>query len=110
MTVITGFNFIAGGRSAAGSITVQSVDASSGERLPYSFHQATEAEVDAAARAAEWRRSSARARPAAGGRAASAYDRRHFYGIGLVWLGGTAREESRQERRTGSPLHARGSH
>lgn len=53
MTVITGFNFIAGGRSAAGSVTVQSFDASSGEALPYQFHQATQAEVDAAARAAE---------------------------------------------------------
>jgi NADP-dependent aldehyde dehydrogenase len=52
MTVITGWNFIAGGRSAAGSHTLQSFDATSGEALPYSFHQATEAEVDAAARAA----------------------------------------------------------
>ncbi|BAN49114.1 aldehyde dehydrogenase (NADP(+)) [Metapseudomonas resinovorans] len=53
MTVITGFNFIAGGRSAAGTVTVQSFDATSAQALPYSFHQATEAEVDAAARAAE---------------------------------------------------------
>ncbi|MDH4566389.1 aldehyde dehydrogenase (NADP(+)) [Pseudomonas sp. BN414] len=53
MTVITGFNFIAGGRSAAGPVTVQSFDATSGEALPYAFRQATEAEVDAAARAAE---------------------------------------------------------
>ncbi|BAU74906.1 aldehyde dehydrogenase (NADP(+)) [Metapseudomonas furukawaii] len=53
MTVITGFNFIAGGRSAAGTLTLQSFDATSGEALPFAFHQATEAEVDAAARAAE---------------------------------------------------------
>ncbi|WP_044875410.1 aldehyde dehydrogenase (NADP(+)) [Pseudomonas sp. LFM046] len=53
MTVISGFNFIAGGRSAAGTLTVQSFDATTGEALPYLFHQATQAEVDAAARAAE---------------------------------------------------------
>lgn len=52
MPAITGHNFIAGGRSAAGSVTLQSLDATTGEALPYSFHQATEAEVDAAARAA----------------------------------------------------------
>ncbi|MCZ4320476.1 aldehyde dehydrogenase (NADP(+)) [Pseudomonas anguilliseptica] len=53
MPAITGHNFIAGGRSATGEIILQSFDASSGEALPYSFHQASEAEVDAAARAAE---------------------------------------------------------
>ncbi|RAU45816.1 MULTISPECIES: aldehyde dehydrogenase (NADP(+)) [unclassified Pseudomonas] len=52
MFPITGHNFINGARSAAGSIIVYSVDAHTGEHLPYDFHQATEAEVDAAARAA----------------------------------------------------------
>ena len=52
MTVITGWNYIAGGRSAEGQTTLQSFDASTGEALPFAFHQATEAEVDAAARAA----------------------------------------------------------
>ncbi|MWV10769.1 aldehyde dehydrogenase family protein [Pseudomonas sp. R-28-1W-6] len=52
MPATTGHNFIAGGRSAAGDIILQSLDATTGEALPYSFHQATEAEVDAAARAA----------------------------------------------------------
>lgn len=53
MYAITGHNFIAGGRSAAGETILHSLDASTGETLPYAFHQATEAEVDAAARAAE---------------------------------------------------------
>ena len=53
MSATIGHNFIAGSRSAAGQITLQSHDATTGEALPYSFHQATEAEVDAAARAAE---------------------------------------------------------
>ncbi|WP_448680432.1 aldehyde dehydrogenase (NADP(+)) [Pseudomonas nicosulfuronedens] len=48
-----GHNFIAGARSAQGNVTLQSVDASSGEALPGVFHQATVEEVDAAARAAE---------------------------------------------------------
>jgi NADP-dependent aldehyde dehydrogenase len=52
MPATIGHNFIAGGRSAAGDIILQSLDATTGEALPYSFHQATEAEVDAAARAA----------------------------------------------------------
>ncbi|SDH68477.1 aldehyde dehydrogenase (NADP(+)) [Pseudomonas panipatensis] len=45
-------NFIAGRRSGAGSIHLQSVDASTGEALPQTFLQATPEEVDAAARAA----------------------------------------------------------
>ena len=52
MPATIGHNFIAGGRSAAGEVILQSLDATTGEALPYSFHQATEAEVDAAARAA----------------------------------------------------------
>jgi alpha-ketoglutaric semialdehyde dehydrogenase len=53
MPTTIGHNFIAGGRSAAGEVILQSLDATTGEAMPYSFHQATEAEVDAAARAAE---------------------------------------------------------
>lgn len=53
MPATIGHNFIAGGRSAAGEVILQSLDATTGEALPYSFHQATAAEVDAAARAAE---------------------------------------------------------
>ena len=52
MTQILGHNYIGGQRSAAGEIIVNSVDASTGENLPYSFHQATLEEVDAAAKAA----------------------------------------------------------
>ncbi|MBX9762151.1 MAG: aldehyde dehydrogenase (NADP(+)) [Pseudomonadaceae bacterium] len=53
MPATIGHNFIAGGRSAGGEVILQSLDATTGEALPYRFHQATEAEVDAAARAAE---------------------------------------------------------
>ncbi|NQD92093.1 aldehyde dehydrogenase (NADP(+)) [Pseudomonas sp. CrR25] len=53
MPATIGHNFIAGDRSAAGEVILQSLDATTGEALPCSFHQATEAEVDAAARAAE---------------------------------------------------------
>lgn len=53
MTSISGYNFIAGRRSAAGNLTLQSLDARSGEALPYRFHQATEAEVHQAAQAAQ---------------------------------------------------------
>ncbi|PPA06127.1 aldehyde dehydrogenase (NADP(+)), partial [Pseudomonas sp. MWU12-2312b] len=52
MSGILGHNYIGGTRSAAGSITLQTRDASTGEALPYSFMQATVEEVDAAARAA----------------------------------------------------------
>ncbi|MHC8362144.1 aldehyde dehydrogenase (NADP(+)) [Pseudomonas sp. LS2P72] len=52
MTQILGHNYIGGQRSAAGEIIVNSVDASTSENLPYSFHQATLEEVDSAARAA----------------------------------------------------------
>ncbi|MDP3813451.1 aldehyde dehydrogenase (NADP(+)) [Pseudomonas sp.] len=52
MPSILGHNFIAGGRSATGDVTLHSLDAASGEALPYSFVQASEAEVAAAAEAA----------------------------------------------------------
>ena len=52
MTQITGHNFIGGQRSAAGTVQLHSVDATTGEALPYQFIQATEQEVDAAAMAA----------------------------------------------------------
>ncbi|MBE8599545.1 hypothetical protein IQN01_06860, partial [Pseudomonas sp. MAFF 301451] len=49
MTQFLGHNFIGGQRSANGSVTLQSVDASTGEALPQAFYQATAQEVDAAA-------------------------------------------------------------
>ena len=49
MSVITGHNFIGFGRSALGDQRLQSVDASSGEALPYGFSQANAEEVDNAA-------------------------------------------------------------
>lgn len=52
MPEILGHNFIAGQRSAAGQQRLQSLDASTGQALPFSFAQATDSEVDQAARAA----------------------------------------------------------
>ena len=52
MFEVSGHNYIAGSRSAQGSNTLQSHDASTGEALPYQFHQATVDEVNAAAEAA----------------------------------------------------------
>jgi NADP-dependent aldehyde dehydrogenase len=52
MSTIIGHNYIAGQRSAAGTIIVNSVDASTGQALPHDFYQATLEEVDAAAKAA----------------------------------------------------------
>lgn len=52
MTQTTGYNFIGGARSAAGSIVLHSLDASTGAALPLRFVQATPEEVDAAALAA----------------------------------------------------------
>jgi NADP-dependent aldehyde dehydrogenase len=52
MTPILGHNYIGGHRSAAGSVKLQSVDATTGEALPHDFYEATAQEVDAAATAA----------------------------------------------------------
>lgn len=52
MLNLIGHNYICGERRAAGSIQHRSLDASSGEALPYVFIQATAEEVDAAATAA----------------------------------------------------------
>ena len=52
MPTILGHNFIAGSRSAAGTTSHQSFDATTGEALPFNFIQATAQEVDAAAEAA----------------------------------------------------------
>ncbi len=52
MSQVKGHNYIGGQRSASGSTLVYSVDASTGENLPYTFYQATEQEVDQAATAA----------------------------------------------------------
>ncbi|WP_397453741.1 aldehyde dehydrogenase (NADP(+)) [Pseudomonas sp. NA-150] len=52
MFEISGQNYIGGVRSAAGSIVLQSFDASTGEALPYRFTQATPDEVNTAAEAA----------------------------------------------------------
>ncbi|TRX73463.1 aldehyde dehydrogenase (NADP(+)) [Pseudomonas mangiferae] len=62
---LLGHNYIGGTRSAAGDVHVHSLDASTGERLPYTFHQASPAEVDAAARAAADAYPAYRALPAA---------------------------------------------
>ncbi len=52
MFEVSGHNYIAGARSAKGTTTLQSHEASTGEALPYRFHQATAEEVNAAAQAA----------------------------------------------------------
>ena len=52
MTTLLGHNYIGGGRSAKGTLQLQSLDATTGAALPGIFFQATEAEVDAAAKAA----------------------------------------------------------
>jgi len=52
MTSHAGQQFIGGVRRATGQATLQSIDARTGQALPEAFHQATEEEVDAAARAA----------------------------------------------------------
>lgn len=49
---VSGYNFIAGQRSAQGQTMVYSIDAHTGERLPGAFYQATLDEVDAAVTAA----------------------------------------------------------
>ena len=52
MSPTVGHQLIGGARSAAGSVVLYSLDASTGEPLPRSFLEATEQEVDAAAVAA----------------------------------------------------------
>ena len=52
MTKILGQNYIGGQRLGAGSVYLQSFDATTGEALPGHFIQATQDEVDAAAKAA----------------------------------------------------------
>ena len=49
---VNGHNIIGGAYSARGSVNLQSVDATTGEALPYTFVEATPDEVDAAAEAA----------------------------------------------------------
>ena len=61
---LKGHNYIGGERRAAGTVEHKSLDASSGEALPYTFIQATVEEVDAAARAAEQAFAPFRALPA----------------------------------------------
>jgi len=53
MPNILGHNFIGGTRSASGEPSLKSIDATTGEALPYNFYQATEAEVNAAVSAAD---------------------------------------------------------
>ncbi len=53
MFPVLGQQFIAGARSGLGESCHQSVDATTGEVLPYAFHQATIEEVDQAALAAK---------------------------------------------------------
>lgn len=52
MSAILGHNYIGGARSAAGNLLLHSLDAESGEALPYTFVQASAAAVAAAAAAA----------------------------------------------------------
>ncbi|AZD31349.1 aldehyde dehydrogenase (NADP(+)) [Pseudomonas chlororaphis] len=52
MTQVFGHNYIGGQRSAAGTVILHSIDASTGEALPQAFYQATAQEVEAAAKAA----------------------------------------------------------
>jgi NADP-dependent aldehyde dehydrogenase len=71
MSEILGHNYIGGARSAAGSITLHSRDANTGEALPYSFMQATAEEVDAAAQAAAFAYPTFRNLPQRAGRISS---------------------------------------
>jgi len=65
MSTLLGHNYIGGGRSAAGTVSLQTLDATTGEALPHRFIQATVEEVDAAARAAAHAFTSYRVLPAA---------------------------------------------
>ncbi|MCJ0777996.1 aldehyde dehydrogenase (NADP(+)) [Acinetobacter baumannii] len=51
MTII-GHNFIGGSRSAQGTTLLKSIQATTGEALPYEFHHATEQEINQACEAA----------------------------------------------------------
>ena len=62
---IEGKNYIAGTRSSQGDVVAHSVDAATGEKLSYDFHQATPEEVNAAAEAAATAYPAYRALPAA---------------------------------------------
>ena len=53
MSIEHRLNHIAGQLSGNGEVLLNSVDAHTGEPLPYAFHQATSDEVDAAVQAAE---------------------------------------------------------
>ncbi|WP_213880750.1 aldehyde dehydrogenase (NADP(+)) [Pseudomonas sp. dw_358] len=53
MPNVLGQNFIGGARSAQGKPQHKSLDATTGEALPYEFYQATDGEIDAAAKAAQ---------------------------------------------------------
>jgi alpha-ketoglutaric semialdehyde dehydrogenase len=53
MPTVLGHNFIAGARSALGQPLHKSLDATTGEALPYEFYQATDGEIDAAVSAAD---------------------------------------------------------
>lgn len=50
--MVIGHNFIGGSRSAQSSTLLKSVNATTGEALPYEFHHATEQEVNQACEAA----------------------------------------------------------
>ena len=53
MPTVLGQNFIGGARSGLGEARHKSLDATTGEALPYTFHQATDGEIDAAALSAK---------------------------------------------------------
>lgn len=53
MPIVLGQHFIGGGRSGFGQPLHKSIDATTGEVLPYSFYQAIDAEINAAAQAAK---------------------------------------------------------
>lgn len=64
MPELSGHNFIGGARSAAGSVVLHSVDATTGQPLPGGFIQATAEEVNGAAQAAHQAYSTYRNLPA----------------------------------------------
>lgn len=65
MPEAVGYNYIGGDRSAAGSVVLQTFDATTGQALPHTFIQATQEEVDAAALAASGAYAAYRCFPAA---------------------------------------------